>query len=187
LSWVANSKKQEIEGYMAAHRFDDNINELKAYFNTVIDWVSGVFPDELPEMCGLEWGRLYEEYHGQAYDPAKISETVRRLYGDDYVKKRSGIFEFILGGEKDYKLLEIRVFDEATKKVVYKQQTAEAESKGISNCPYCATGHDAGKTKIWNIKEMDADHVTAWSKGGTTDIKNCQMLCKTHNRAKGNK
>ena len=26
-----------------------------------------------------------------------------------------------------------------------------------------------------------------WSKGGTTDISNCQMLCKTHNRAKGNK
>ncbi|MBQ1427889.1 MAG: HNH endonuclease, partial [Aeriscardovia sp.] len=31
------------------------------------------------------------------------------------------------------------------------------------------------------------DHVTAWSKGGSTDIANCQMLCKTHNRAKGNK
>ena len=37
------------------------------------------------------------------------------------------------------------------------------------------------------IDEMDADHVSAWSKGGETNIKNCQMLCKTHNRAKGNK
>ena len=35
--------------------------------------------------------------------------------------------------------------------------------------------------------EMDADHVTAWSKGGATDIKNCQMLCRTHNHAKGNR
>ena len=35
--------------------------------------------------------------------------------------------------------------------------------------------------------EMDADHVTAWSKGGATDISNCQMLCRTHNRAKGNR
>jgi 5-methylcytosine-specific restriction endonuclease McrA len=34
---------------------------------------------------------------------------------------------------------------------------------------------------------MDADHVTAWSNGGATSISNCQMLCKTHNRAKGNK
>lgn len=32
-----------------------------------------------------------------------------------------------------------------------------------------------------------ADHVTAWSKGGATDISNCEMLCSTHNRAKGNK
>ena len=37
-----------------------------------------------------------------------------------------------------------------------------------------------------NFNEMDADHVTPWSKGGATDIKNCQMLCRTHNRAKGN-
>ena len=27
----------------------------------------------------------------------------------------------------------------------------------------------------------------AWSKGGATDISNCQMLCKTHNRAKGDR
>lgn len=27
----------------------------------------------------------------------------------------------------------------------------------------------------------------AWSKGGATDASNCQMLCKTHNRVKGNK
>lgn len=34
---------------------------------------------------------------------------------------------------------------------------------------------------------MDADHVKAWSNGGPTDESNCQMLCKTHNRAKGNR
>lgn len=33
---------------------------------------------------------------------------------------------------------------------------------------------------------MDADHVTAWSKGGETTLNNCEMLCKSHNRAKGN-
>ncbi len=38
-----------------------------------------------------------------------------------------------------------------------------------------------------SMEEMDADHVTAWSKGGSTNINNCQMLCETHNRAKGNK
>lgn len=42
-------------------------------------------------------------------------------------------------------------------------------------------------TGIYKLKEMDADHVTAWSNGGATDISNCTMLCATHNRAKGNK
>ena len=37
------------------------------------------------------------------------------------------------------------------------------------------------------MNEMDADHVTAWSHGGATEAANCQMLYKTHNRAKGNK
>ena len=67
------------------------------------------------------------------------------------------------------------------------KQTAEAIKKGISNCPLCALGHEANKSKIWKFEEMDADHVSAWSKGGATDVKNCQMLDKTHNRAKGNK
>lgn len=92
-----------------------------------------------------------------------------------------------LGGSIDTKLLEIRVFDEATKKAIYTTQTTEAKNKGRSNCPYCAVGHDANKSKIWSFDEMDADHLTAWSKGGTTSAKNCQMLCKTHNRAKGNR
>ena len=87
----------------------------------------------------------------------------------------------------DTKLLDIRVFDEATKKIVYSQQTSKAKEAGESNCPLCALGHEANKHKIWKIAEMDADHVAAWSKGGATDIQNCQMLCKTHNRAKGNK
>jgi 5-methylcytosine-specific restriction endonuclease McrA len=76
---------------------------------------------------------------------------------------------------------------EPTKKSIYSAQTTKAESKGESNCPLCALGHDANKSKIWKVAEMDADHVTAWSKGGETKAKNCQMLCKTHNRAKGNR
>lgn len=186
LSWVAASKGQKVEEYMAAHRFDDNINELKTYYTTVIDWVSGVFRDVKSEMRGLEWGRLYETYHGQSYSPAKISDIIQNLYGDPYVLHKRGVFEYILGGETDTKLLEIRVFDDVTRKTVYWQQTADAKSKGISNCPLCAVGRDANKNKIWELNDMDADHVAAWSKGGGTDIHNCQILCKTHNRAKGN-
>lgn len=41
--------------------------------------------------------------------------------------------------------------------------------------------------RVYKLVEMDADHVTAWSKGGPTTEDNCQMLCKTHNKSKGNK
>lgn len=184
LEWVS---KGNIDDYMSLHRYDTNITELKTYFNTVVDWISGVFTDVEREMCGLEWGRFYEEYHNKAYNPAKVSEKVQKLYSDPYVKCRKGIFEYILGGSVDTKLLDVRVFDEATKRSVYESQTNEAEINGGSNCPHCSLGHEANKSKIWRLAEMDADHVTAWSNGGGTDIKNCQMLCKTHNRAKGNR
>ncbi len=184
LDWVS---KGNIADYMSRHRFDKNITELKNYFNSVIDWVSGIFIDVESEMRGLEWGRLYEEYHKKAYDPAKVSAEVQKLYGDPYIKNRKGIFEYILGGSVNMKLLNVRVFDEATKKSIYAVQTEAVKAKGESNCPLCATGHDANRKKIWNLSDMDADHVKAWSKGGTTSAKNCQMLCKTHNRAKGNR
>lgn len=184
LDWVS---KGNIGDYMSRHRFDKTISELKTYFNSVIDWVSTVFTDVESEMRGLEWGKLYEEHHKKAYDPKKVSAEVQKLYGDSYVKNRKGVFEYILGGSTDTKLLEVRVFDEATKKFVYASQTKEAEAKNKSNCPLCAVGHDANKAKIWKLTEMDADHVAAWSKGGATSAKNCQMLCKSHNRAKGNR
>ena len=184
LDWVS---KGSIGDYMSRHRNDDNIKELSTYFNSVIDWVSTIFINVESEMRGVEWGRLYETYHKSSYNPVVVADKVKTLYGDSYIKNRKGIFEFILGGSIDTKLLEVRVFDEATKKSVYHSQTEEAKSKDESNCPHCAMGHDANKKKIWALSDMDADHVSAWSKGGGTNVKNCQMLCKTHNRAKGNR
>jgi 5-methylcytosine-specific restriction endonuclease McrA len=172
---------------MKQHRRDDNITELKTYFNAVLGWVNSVFPTPYDKMKGLEWGRLYETYHKQPYDPQKVDERVAELLDDPQVENNSGVFEYVLGGEQDTKLLNVRVFDEKIKRQVYKLQTDDAEMKGISNCPYCAIGHEATKTRIWKLSEMDADHVSAWSKGGATTIENCQMLCKTHNRAKGNR
>ncbi len=184
LDWVSHG---HVGDYMSQHRYDDNINELKTYFTSVIDWASSVFIDVKNEMCGLEWGRLYEQYHQNAYNPAEVSQKLRELYADPYVTNKRGIVEYILGGCSDTKLLNIRIFGEADKQTVYEQQTITAREQGVSNCPLCAMGNDANHDRIWKLSEMDADHVTAWSRGGSTDISNCQMLCKTHNRAKGNK
>jgi hypothetical protein len=183
LDWVS---KGNIGSYMSAHRNEKDISELKTYFNSVIDWVSSVFGDVLPEMKGLEWGRMYEIYHGKSYDPGKMSAEVQKLAADDYVTSRKGIFEYLLGGSTDKKLLAVRVFDDKTKKVAYNKQTQEAKAKGESNCSLCAVGANANKTRIYKFDEMDADHVSAWSKGGDSSPENCEMLCTTHNRAKGN-
>lgn len=184
LSWVSKGK---IDDYMSKHRFDTSIGELKAYFNSVIDWVSSVFKDVESEMRGLDWGELYERFHGNAYDPNKVHDQLIQLYEDFFVKNKKGIFEYILGGCVDTKLLEVRMFDDNVKRTVYATQTNAAKAANISNCPLCALGNDNNRTRIYKINEMDADHVTAWSKGGATDISNCTMLCSTHNRAKGNK
>lgn len=70
--------------------------------------------------------------------------------------------------------------------MIYEQQTNTAKTKNISNCPLCALGNDNNKINIWEFREMDADRVIAWSKGGATNSKNCQMLCITHNGFKRN-
>jgi hypothetical protein len=186
LEWVAKGE-DNVAAYMSGHRKSADISGVKNYFNGVINWISTVFTDVESEMRGLEWGRLYETFHGEKYDPKAMSAKVQALYGDSYVKNRRGIWEYLLGGAKETKFLDIRIFDEATKKATYKRQTVAAEAKGISNCPLCAIGHDGVKTKVHKLDDMDADHVAAWSKGGKTSPENCQMLCKSHNRAKGNR
>ena len=184
LQWVS---KGNVEAYMSLHRQDTDITPVKAYFNAVLDWASGVFKDVLPQMRGLEWGRLYEQYHNKPYNVDAVSQRVHELMADDYVTNHKGVFEYILGGEQDKSLLNIRVFDRATISRVYAKQTQAARDKGVSNCPDCALQDGSNSTRIYKINEMDADHVTAWSKGGKTDEANCRMLCRYHNRSKGNK
>lgn len=189
MQWVSRNMdaKDKVSAYMSAHRRDDNINEIKTYFNTVLDWVDSKFDDVYNEMQGLNWGELYERFHHLPLNHTELSAKVHELMHDDYVTNRKGIFEYVLGGCQDTKLLNVRLFDKPTMRKVYQQQTDKAKAEGVSNCPYCAIGHDQNAHRIWKLEEMDADHVTAWSKGGSTDIENCQMLCKTHNRAKGNR
>ena len=188
LEWVADSQGVTVDAYLDQHRKDADIDELRTYFTSVIDWVGAVFtrpPDS--EMRGLEWGRLYETYHGKAYNVADLDQRVEELLGDEAVKKRKNVYEYLLGGETDTRLLDIRMFDAPTKAAAYKKQTDKAKAEGVSNCPICAVGDNQNKDRIYAKKDMEADHVTAWSRGGATDLSNCEMLCVTHNRSKGNR
>lgn len=118
LAWVSKGE-ENIGGYMSLHRNDASIEELKTYFDTVIDWAKTLFGEPKGEMRGSEWGLFYERYHANSYNPDALQRRVDELYADEAVRNKKGVFEYLLGG--------------------------------------------------------------------ATDIANCQMLCKTHNRAKGNR
>ncbi|WP_299306171.1 DUF262 domain-containing protein [uncultured Brachybacterium sp.] len=185
ISWISDGK---ITEYMGGHQHDANVNELWLYFKGVIDWVGATFPTKRPQqMRSVQWGALYNTYKDVKLEPAELEKRVADLMGDLDVKRKVGIYEFVLGGEAETKLLEVRVFDEKTKLAAYEQQTAAARESRTSNCPVCTAGSNANATRIYEYSEMDADHVTAWSKNGPTDLSNCEMLCVPHNRAKGNR
>lgn len=184
LDWVSDGR---VDAYMSMHRTDNAIEELKSHFDKVIDWVSNTFTDVHSEMRGIEWNRLYKKYSSDSYKPADVANAVKKLYTSYEVRRKKGIFEYILGGMEDPSLLEIRIFEPSTIKTAYAQQTTKAQKEGVSNCPVCASGSNNNKDRIYKLSEMDADHVTAWSNGGATDMSNCEMLCITHNRAKGNR
>lgn len=187
LQWISSNKGMSVEAYLSLHRSNPDISEMKVYFETVIEWASNTFSMVEKEMCGLEWARLYETYHNKPYSVDYITKRVTELYQDEYVKNKKGIFEYILGEEKHPELLDVRFFEDSAKKAAFSKQAKEAKAKGVSNCPLCASGNNSNHSRIYKFTEMEADHVTPWSKGGKTTLENCEMLCKMHNRMKGNK
>jgi hypothetical protein len=184
IEWINDGRVGE---YMRDHQHDPNANPLWLYFKAVIDWVEATFPKKRTQMKSVPWGPLYNKHKNDELDPVALEPRVAALMGDVDVKRKRGIYEYVLGGEADTKLLEVRVFEEKVKLAAYEKQTAAAVAGGTSNCPMCAPSGNANATRIYELGEMDADHVTAWSKGGATNLANCEMLCVSHNRSKGNR
>lgn len=163
LDWLSDG---EIEDYMSEHQHDQNANELWLYFQNLINWVKLTFPKYRKEMKGVDWGKLYNEFKDEKLNTDKLETEIVRLMQDDDVTKRAGIYEYVLNGNE--RALSIRTFDDKIKRATYERQ------KGI--CPVCKNQ--------FTIEEMEADHITPWSKGGKTTPANCQMLCKDDNRRK---
>ena len=86
--------------------------------------------------------------------------------GDPDITQKKGIYDYIFSGDET--TLSIRAFDANMKKTVYAQQ------KGF--CKHC--------NEKFDIKDMQADHIIPWSKGGPTTVNNCQMLCAKCNNSK---
>lgn len=172
IRWLAAQDGKEIEDYMAAHQHDTNCNELWLYFQTVINWVKATFPNYRKEMKGLEWGVFFNNYGTGKYDPKQLEARIVDLMQDEDISRYSGIYEYLLSGEdkKTERVLSIRAFTPKMARAAYERQ------KGV--CPACK--------KHFDIDDMQADHITPWSKGGRTTAENCQMLCDDCNRRKSN-
>ena len=169
ISWINDGK---IEEYMSFHQHDQNANELWLYFLAVISWVESTFIKYRKEMKGVNWGALYNIYKDTRIDTAELESEITHLMADDDVTSKKGIYHYVLTHNEKY--LNIRAFTESQKRTVYERQNG--------NCPHCVAEH---RKKIhYDISEMEADHITPWCEGGKTEIDNCHLLCKEHNRRK---
>lgn len=175
LKWISARENVEICDYMAKYQHSTNASELWLYFNEVINWVKTIFPIYRKEMQGIEWGLLYNKYGKDKLNPNELEEKIKELMQDDDVTKRSGIYEYLLSGEEKY--INVRKFSDTMKRKIYEKQN------GV--CPHCV--RDKLKKVHWELSEMEADHIKPWCEGGKTEITNCQLLCKNHNRIKSNK
>lgn len=167
IDWMS---KGQIEGYMAAHQHDLNAHQLWTYFKNVIDWVNLTFPNYRREMKGVAWGPLYDKFGGNPWDIAALEAEVTMLMQDEDVTRKSGIYDYVLS--RNESALSIRTFNDNMKREAWER------SGGV--CPDCPPERGP-----WPLNEMEADHLTPWSKGGKTNAANCRMLCRPHNRLKG--
>ncbi len=168
ISWI---NKDNIEDYMSKHQHDENAKTLWLYFESVINWVKAVFPEERKEMKGVNWGFLYNRFkdENKESDYKKLEEKIAKLMEDEDVTNKKGIYSYVL--TEDEKYLNIRAFTDKQKREAYEKQ------KGI--CTKCK--------EHFEIEEMEADHIKPWHEGGKTTAENCQMLCKDDNRKKSGK
>ena len=169
IEWLGAKDGKSIEEYISEHQHDKNANALWLYFQSVISWVKVVFPKYRKEMKGLPWGIFYNKYGENSYDSAELEKRIVELMEDEEVTSNKGIYEYLLSGSE--KSLSLRSFPDKIKRAVYERQKGK--------CAFC--GQD------FAIERMQGDHIIPWSKGGTTVIENCQMLCTQCNGTKSNK
>lgn len=166
IKWISNDN---IDDYMSSHQQDPNADELWTYFKSVIEWIERLFTTRRKEMKYINWGVLYNEFKDVSLDPVELEQKIQILMMDDDVDNKKGIYPYVLTHDEKY--LNIRAFTESQKRAAYEKQN------GI--CPKCG--------KHFEIENMEADHITPWSKGGKTNPENCQVLCKECNRRKTGK
>ena len=171
IKWKIHGTGQSIERYMAQHQGDKNADDLWSHFRDVIDRAKSVFPHERKELASVPWGEYYAELQDPGLAADVLEAEVKRLMLDDDVRRKAGIYPYLLTHDKPHRereqYLDIRKFTPA--------MIAAAWERSEGKCSMC------GKDGL-RQKDMDADHITPWRKGGKTEPDNCQMLCIRCNR-----
>lgn len=192
LQWIADyqglePRSADGDTYMSEHQGDTVASELTNYYNSVMDWVGSKFKTYRKELKGQPLGIWYNKFQrGECagklieQDADTIEAKILELIDDDEVQTISGIYQYIIDGEEKH--LSLRTFDNKIAQRVYEKQNHK--------CPYCDQNKDghtySTKKHEYALKDMEADHIVPWSKGGKTEESNCQMLCKWHNGHKSN-
>ncbi len=168
IKWIKD-EGQMVEDYNTAHQHDKTVTALWSHFQAVANRVEAVFPKHRKPMRGVDWSGLYGQLEDESPDPGGLEKAVAGLMIDDDVTKKPDIYPYLLTSEEKH--LNIRAFSESMRQKAFELQN------GV--CRSCE--------KEFEMSDMDADHVTPWSEGGSTIEENCQMLCNEYNRKKSNK
>lgn len=167
LKWITDKENITIEEYMSLHQYDHDSEELETFYETVIKWAKKLFPQKGNFKKGLNWGRLYNQYGNNEYDPKDFETKIKDLLDDEEVTKKSGIPEYLLSGDERY--LNLRSFSKKDKEIGYE--------KAGHKCQNCG--------RELTFEEAQADHIIPWSRGGKTELSNLQILCRDCNLKKG--
>ena len=172
--WNIGSKEHDdIYAFMRERKDNQDATPLWEYFKEVAGWIERTFinreSNRLKLMKGQDWGALYNKYKDVSFNPDDLEQEISELILNEEIQKQSGIYPYVLSG--DEKHLNLRSFPDAVKQRVYEKQGGICKISG----------------EKLDIKEMEADHITPWSKGGRTIEENCQMVSKEWNRRKGAK
>lgn len=173
IDWISNRDGVSIEEYMSKHQHDADASELWQYFQEVFGWVTRTFSNTASDrkklMKGQPWGYFFNQYKDNTYNAKQIEDRIVDLIDDDEVKANKGIYLYLLSGHKKH--LSLRAFSDKEKQKMFQQQA------GV--CPSCE--------EKFELAQMDADHITPWTKGGKTTLENGQMLCRPCNAHKSDK
>ena len=96
----------------------------------------------------------YDENNDYLVYDLEVNECIMKMY------------YYLLSGEEKH--LSLREFRDNEKRTKYEEQ------HGV--CPICK--------ETFEYEDMQGDHIIPWSKGGKTELNNCQMLCEACNLEK---